>query len=258
MSGRILGQTTKSVDGKIWIGSQDYLELIAANKVPGHFALHKFGANSNVTTGEDVVWTNLNGYTYLTSAEQLKIYSDDAADTAAGTGARSVIVEGVDINFNEISEEKTLNGVTPVTTLNSYYRVNRAYVKQAGTGEVNAGLILIRNNADSNTLARIEIGRGQTQMAIWTVPAGHTLLVQKIYATEKAAKRVDVKIYAIDRAIANQSWRFRDALVVNSDSAERGYKPPLRYTEKTDFQLRATSSPTAGSVDAGFMGYYET
>jgi hypothetical protein len=262
MSFEVAGQSSKNVNGKTWIASQDYLDLIAANKVPGHFSVHKFGYNSAVGTTEEVIWTDGNGYSYLSAAEVLKVSSDDANDDGdpAGTGARTVTIEGLDSSWIEQSETITLNGTTAVATSNSYLRVFRAYVVASGSGGVNAGLISINDNADTVTLAEIVAGRGQTQMALWTVPAGHTLFVTNFRAAENNTKKVRVRFYARDNALSNPSWRIQaPELVVNSSSESERFPIPLRFTEKSDIEIRGEEQASGGGdVNASFDGYYET
>ena len=60
-------------------------------------------------------------YPYLAAASLLQVSSGSANDTAAGTGARTVTIVGLDANYNVISETLTMNGVTPVQTVNSYF-----------------------------------------------------------------------------------------------------------------------------------------
>jgi hypothetical protein len=261
MGAEFLGQESKSVDGKIWVANQNYYDMISAGKIPEHFFIHKFGYNGAVGTTEEIIWPPGNGYTYLAAAETLQVSSSDVDDDGdpADTGARTVTIEGLDSNWEEVSDTITMNGTSSVETSVSFLRVFRAYVATAGSSETNEGLISIKDNADTVTLAQIVAGRGQSQMAMWTVPAGHTLFITQLTASESNNKRVRVRLYFCNRATANQAFRLRDELVVNASDASRRYTIPLKFTEKTDIEIRGEEQASGGGdVNAGFEGYYET
>ena len=80
--------------------SQELPWIIAARQgiIPGVKIVHKWGHNTNVGTSFVPV-TSSGTYQTPTSAQALEILSSDANDAAAGTGARTVIVEGLDANW---------------------------------------------------------------------------------------------------------------------------------------------------------------
>jgi len=97
--------------------------------------VHKFGRNPSVSTNtapEDV-WAAGGLMVWPTQASTLTIVSDSANDSAAGSGAQQIRVEGLDENFDEIYELVELNGLTSVATLHTFFRVDRAYVTRVGT-----------------------------------------------------------------------------------------------------------------------------
>jgi hypothetical protein len=247
-------------NGNLFIISQNYYDAIADSKVPNHFPIDKFGTNTAVGAAEEIVWTAGNGYTYLSAAETLQVSSSDVDDDGdpAGTGARTVTIEGLDANWALVSDTITMNGTTSVETTVEFLRVFRAYVVTAGSSETNEGLISIKDNADTVVMAQIVAGRGQTQMAIWTVPANNNSFIAQIHASESNNKKAIVRFYTRDNAIANPSWRLRTSeIFVNLSDATRPLVVPLKITEKTDIEVRAVCASTGGEVTAGFLGYYE-
>jgi len=152
-----------------------FLVDIAMGKVPGYSYINKFGHNPAVATGGEDIWAGGGAYGfYPTTAQAMEIVSSEAADDGdpAGTGARTVKVYGLDANWEEIDETVTLNGTTAVNLTNSYIRVYRAEVLTAGTAETNVGNISIRIQTGGTVGAYISAGDGQTQQAIFTIPAG--------------------------------------------------------------------------------------
>lgn len=135
---------------------------------PGMTLLHKFGYNADVDAAEDI-WDGGGDYPWPAAAAATTVVSSAAADAAAGTGARTVKIIGLDANYLEVSETATLDGVTPVALSTAFLRVHRCQVLTAGSGGVNAGDIQIKHS--STVIAQISTGYGQTLMAVYTVPA---------------------------------------------------------------------------------------
>lgn len=158
-------------------------ERVALGLVPGWTSFRKFGMNPAVvssTTQE--MWPPGTAKVWPTSAGTLSCVSDSAEDdeneaTPPGTGVWSIRVEGLDGNFDEISEDIVMTGTTPATGTLSFFRVNRAYVIECGSGGINAGNISI--SVGGNLQAYIEANQGQTHQTHYTVPRNKVLLVTK-------------------------------------------------------------------------------
>ena len=126
------------------LGKTEPFELqVAQGQIAYHKHVYKFGQNVTVGDSVETIWAQGGLYSYPPSATTMTVSSSDTNDTSAGTGARTVLISGLDGDYNEISETITLNGQTPVTTTNSFIRVNRAIVLTAGSGGANAGIIYV-------------------------------------------------------------------------------------------------------------------
>lgn len=145
-------------------------------RVGGHSRVAVYGHTPTAAANTDV-WEGGGLYPFQSSAVTLEILSASANDTAAGTGARTFTIVGLDNNFNPISETITMAGVTPVQTVNQYRRVNACVIASAGSGNVNAGDVTLRVTGGGSTQALVRAGYGFAKQAIYTVPAGFTLLV---------------------------------------------------------------------------------
>jgi hypothetical protein len=245
------------LDGKLRTLSLPYGDAIAHGIIPDHVGINKFGANESVGTSEELIWPESNGRTYLTSAEQLQVSSTDADDTAAGTGARTVLLTGQTGAYVEITETVTLNGLTAVETVNSFYRIYRAKVVTAGSSGINEGTINIRDNADTNLKALISANRGQSELLFFTIPAGKKGFMPHIQAGESANKRVTIRCYARDNTVTDAAWQLKATLVVNNNESPKPLFIPLVFTEKTDIRFMAESALAGGDVHGSFSLYYE-
>jgi hypothetical protein len=146
------------------------------SRVAGHTRVAQYGHTPAAAANTDT-WEGGGLYAFQAAAVTLEALSASANDTAAGTGARTFTIMGLDNNFNPISETITLNGVTPVQSVLQYRRVNNFTIASAGSGNVNAGDVTLRVTGAGATQAIARALYGYSKSAIYTVPAGFSLLV---------------------------------------------------------------------------------
>ncbi len=169
---------------------------IARGRVAGQSWVNKFGRNSAVGGTAEVIWTAGGDYTgFLLAGSQLENLSSDIDDAAGDTGARSITLEGLDDNLNFQTETIVTNGTSAVASAElDWFRVNRAFVATTGTRSAttptttggNEGVITVRVEGGGAVVAVIEQEVGQTEMAVFTVPAGFTAYVRRIIVSVSA------------------------------------------------------------------------
>ncbi len=107
--------------------------------------------------------------------------SDDGTPEGAGIGAQSVRIWYLpDWDTKEAFENVILNGTTGVAMLNSAVIVNRMKVIPVGTTyAINLGIITATAAVDATVTAQINVGEGQTLMAIYGIPSIQTAFMTK-------------------------------------------------------------------------------
>ncbi len=231
---------------------------IAAGLISGVSIVNKFGRNPDVDSGSvpEDVWGGGGVYPFLSSAETITAVSDSALDTSAGAGARTIEVQGLDSNYELQTEDVILNGTTAVTLASQYLRIFRSRVLTAGTGEVNAGTITIAGT--TQTQAVVSIGQGQTLMAIYTVPAGKTAYLKKIYSSLlrfDSVQETAIKFLLQVRPHGG-AWNVKHTWGSKTDgdgSYNRDWLGGLVISEKADIRVRVEySSSNNADVSSGF------
>lgn len=235
---------------------------LAKGLIYKHRPLFRFGSNAAVGSSEETIWANGGLYNYLTAATQVKLSSSSANDAAAGTGARTVYIEGLDSSYNEIAETVTLNGQTEVLTTQSFLRVFTGTVMTAGSGGTAAGDIYIGTGTvtagvPATVLGKIAIGENKTMMAMWTVPAGHTIYMHSgtiSSGTEGGNQFVTARL-----KIRPLGGVFQTAALVTLAGAfiPFDFGIALAIPEKTDIEARAVSSSTDQQVSISFSAIIE-
>lgn len=157
------------------------------------------GYNPSVSTTASPVWSGgATAYVQLTTGAALEVVSSSANDAAAGTGARTVRVDGVDGSYVPFSEIITMNGVTPVPLVNtSAIAINKTVILTAGSGLVNAGNIDVRAVSGSAVKSRIQAlaeSSGRSADFIYTIPASMYALVKRIQVYARSSTG-DIWVY---------------------------------------------------------------
>lgn len=163
-----------------WNTTEDFGLQVSRGQIRGHRPIHIFGFNPDIDSGvEETVWTFGGIYTHLSAKSKLKISSGNNNDSAAGTGARTVLVQGINGTGEEQIELVTLNGQTGTETVNEYTEVNFLTVMSVGSGGSNAGQIYagtgnLTSGVPQTVIGHIPVGQNQSQTGHYTVPKGYT------------------------------------------------------------------------------------
>jgi len=138
------------------------------------FIVQKFGENQDVDSAaiEDI-WSYGGVRPKPGDAELFNIVSTSTNDTAAGTGARLVLVSGLDENYNVQEEYVSMNGTSNVSTVNTYRNINRLLVATVGSAEANQGAITATGATSTNVMAEIPTSYNITQQSHYQVPDGY-------------------------------------------------------------------------------------
>jgi len=236
------------------VGTTEPFELqVARGQISYHKTIFKFGFNPDIDDSLETVWAQGGLYSHPSSASTMTVSSSSTADTSAGTGARTVEIFGLDADYNEVSETITLNGQTAVTTTNTYLRMNRAIVRSAGSGEQNAGVIYVGTGTvtagvPANKYATIAVGDNQTVMCVWTVPAGYTAYLTQTDVTVATTQNNKYCTTSIVARPYEEVFQVKDKFVKAEGVHSQIYTFPLKFTEKTDIEVRAIGDSSGANI----------
>lgn len=232
-----------------WNKSEPFELQVSRGQVRGHSSVFRSAYTTNCTTTKSTLWSRGTLYTFPTSASVMTVSSANALDVGI-----AVLVEGLDTNYDAISEVVVLNGQTGVNTTKSYLRINNLTVLTAGildgvfvgTGTITAGV-------PANIYGHVANGDHISQAAIYTVPKGYTLYITAgsiSSATTLSGKYILAEFHSrvngIDYITAKIS--------VSSSFQQIPYTPPLKVPEKTDIYTNVVSSQGTDQVAATLQG----
>jgi hypothetical protein len=240
-------------------GKNELFELqVARGQIQGHRNVTVFGFNDDVDTTQVTVWPLPSLITFPAAALQMTVSSTNANDAAAGTGAHTIVVQGVDANYNEVTETVTLNGQTAVTMSASLLRVNYAYVGTVGSGNSAAGDIYIGTGTvtagvPATTYDIIKFDYNNTTTGSYTVPAGYTAYVsQGLFSAGQSVGSSPVQGRLLTRGMDNVR-RTAAITTINNGVADYVFEYPLAVSEKTTLEATAVGTANNNSVSSMFI-----
>lgn len=201
------------------------------------------------------------------AAYALDITSTSTADAAAGTGARTIRIFGLDFVGNPLSADVTLNGQIIVTTTKLFWRIFGAIVLTSGTGRKNAGDIFIVKTGTGGTyttgtpgtltsgVLKMLAGENKAMSGIFTAPRGSVYRLIQLILND----RVQVGKFELTHAAERLTVPVLPfaALTIDTPVSQSGlFVPPAIITlnELEDFYVKATMGAASGAVSfvAGF------
>jgi hypothetical protein len=222
------------------------------NSYANSSVFYKFGGKIDVDTSWVDLYDGNADYPFLTSANQIYAVSDNVNDTLAGSGAQQVYIDGLDTNFDGITEIVDLGGTTEQKTNGSFRRVNRAYVQEAGeyTG-ANKGLIKISDTGQTNIYCTISndsdtIGYGQSTLGVYTVPNGKRAFITSISLSADVSNNnvINAVFYKRENADNTTDYSPRRIMIQFKfqNYVERVLNSWIELPSKTDIWWRVKSS----------------
>ena len=230
---------------------------LSAGNIEGQSFIEKFGRNDTMSGNIETIWDGSNLYTYLTSASSVYITSSSGNDAVAGTGARTIEVQGLDENYDVATE--TINDDDGASTT-TFIRVFRARVVTTGSGGQADGIISIRSASGGGGTLLAQIQRvgtgsgaslGQTFMALYTVPAGKTAYLTQ-WIVGAGGQNADTTAFFMARPFGDGAFNSKDIIISAGQQFAKDYKVPLQFTEKTDLEVRGFTSSSGNDCSSTF------
>jgi hypothetical protein len=233
----------------------------------GEAAIYSDAADNQVILGgyvssgnaSDDVWVGDGTYPFQSAAVTTYASSSSASDAAAGTGCRTILVEGVaGTTLAYQSETVTMNGTANVALTNTYQGINKVTCATSGSGETNAGTILV--GAANTALANMPANYGTNQAAVYYVPSDKKswLLSWGFSVGNSTAASASVQLQMKENG---KAWRVIDTVNASEAAgrAESFYGKAIELPPKAQVKLKilgvgdleAAGTKVSGSLEIG-------
>lgn len=225
---------------------------VAKGKVDGHKAVHKFGATnlmSNNTYGTiwDVDDTLYPWFVLDQGPLVVEVVPASSADIE-----KSITIEGLDENWNLVSEEVTTNSdpIQPIgVSTTQFRRIFRAYVTN---GIFIDDVEIKRGGPTGTTVARVRVSKAQTLMSIYTIPDGYTGFLSKFATSIQTGGDAEINLYA--RRPGELDFRVAHSIEITGGSGPYVYDfpVPLSFPARTDIDVRAETRSNNARITSTF------
>lgn len=223
----------------------DWHSAVALGKSGGNSARNIFGYNAAIGTTYVTAWEQAVAYPWPTEALTMTVTSN-AADAGY-----TILIKGLDDNYDEIQETVLLDGTGTATTANAYYRINDVVTVATPGGAFGNPDNNITISNGGTVYAQVDAGTGKNQASIYTVPRGYQFALLRISA------------FCASASLNNRTLAFRNVArlktgvvlrVAETEFLEQmiiDRQLPFVYDECTDieFQLK-------GSAGTQFIGVF--
>ena len=258
-------QTT--VDGTLLISDNSSGLAIARGDVTGFLFVHKFGAapDFDQADGEITVWDGASdAETWQNMVYDYSVSNDiDSLSSSDDTDTQNIEVQGLDTNYDLVTQTITLTGQTRKALDTPLIRVFR--LKNVGSTDIAGHVFCYPNTAitlgvpdDSSKIrALVHNGNNQTEMAVYTIPDGYTGYLRSFFASTAGAKKDSnyiIKLYVRPFGQVFQ-LKHRSAVADSGTSHfSHNYMEPEVIPGKADVMMTAemAAASTGAAVASGF------
>lgn len=233
------GEPELRVTNSLTLTSAPWFLQVARGKVTGTSFEVRSAYNpdcANNTTESIWVEGGLYPYSSWTAAQKLYVISTSASDTG-----QTILIDGLDADYNSITETITTTGTSAVATTKNFLRIHYARITSANTP--NVGEVTFRLTSGVGTVvAHIGAGLGMTKLAQYTVPAGYTAYILYGDATtfRTGSGNIGTLLTMQVRPYGQTFYTAFIAEVVNG-YYRSDFTVPLVVTEKSDIDVQVTA-----------------
>ena len=226
---------------------EDERTKIARGQVKGVIPVHKFGAVPAMSTNTTGTLWDKNDTLYPWSVWNSGANTVSVGSSSASDVGKSVIVVGLDENYDPAEEEIELTAQNNNLSTKTFIRVNRAYM---GNGDSNIGTISIKTG--TTDVAVITAGFSQTLMALYTIPRNYTGYLYQ--GTASAQSGADATGNMFIRYGGTTAFRVGHSFEVAGTGGQYAYtfSFPPEIPEKSDIDIRMTTRSNNGRYTAAF------
>ncbi len=187
---------------------------------------------------------------------QLEIVSDDVNDTDGGSGVQKVEIVYLDTNFDEQTEEITLDGTTPVNTAAiDIQDIQWMCAAAVGANTVSEGNISLRDTSGVTTYEYIKAGGNQSLTARITVPNKHIGYIVDWHVSG-LKKRVDFYLRAtvkrLDRTLVPNVFCFQAFEICEASNSGRLALNFAKVPAQGQVKISGQADAAGGEAGAGF------
>jgi len=212
-----------------------------------------------VATTPVTFWSPKTRYVYPSVPTTMTFSSSSVNDTEAGTGMRTMAILGLAADYGLTIELVTLDGQNAGNSAVQWLRLLRLFGVGVGSSGENEGTVYLGTGTvtagvPATTYALIDPLKGESLMAVDTVPAGKRLIITSAYMSSGQGKTIDADLFIRE---PDQCWRSRQNFTGTQSEVERLPNFPIVVPPTSDIEFRGNVDLAMADVACGYEGYWE-
>jgi len=187
---------------------EDFHIQVARSLIDGTTQFPKLGYNLDLDTADNfqVIWPQGSDWVPMASAETLDLVSESGDDNPAGVGAREVTIIGIDANGDEQTVAIATNGLSTVTTTETWMAVNDVVVTDVGGQEHNVGAISVSGSVSGDVQGFMLLETSMSHQLFFTVPNGKSAYIEMILlrvakTSGGGSPKVDIRLFKRENGV---------------------------------------------------------
>lgn len=217
-------------------------------------AFYRTGFRSNLST--TAYQTIDEGFsTGISTTQNLRVVSTSGSDSGTGTGVRTVLLSGLNGSLLRIFETVTMNGTTPVSTVNQFAKFDSLFSTTVGSNGFAVGEITVTDLANTVTYGHIAPG-----FNAWRSAKFHTSAIDVGYIYEW-------QIGSYNAVVRGELWCSnvggfeqgaiiaRSVATVSNNTFEVSFPIPIRVAKMGLITVRGLARTSTSETNTSFELY---
>jgi hypothetical protein len=225
------GNVNATITGTPTFTSEPFELQVAKGNIAGHSVVHRSGFNPEIDKNSDPesIWSagGLYPWIALNAGPNLYCVSSNSSDQ------EDLVINGLDENYDDITETINMNGTTGVTTTNRFRRINSVHYEGIS---INQGTIQVkRSDSSGAVLEQIEPDFSNALSMHYSVPAGKTAYLNRLtLSLQESKKGAQIIIYI---RYFGENFRANHVYEISEGTSNFEWPYPERLPEKSDIDI---------------------
>jgi hypothetical protein len=241
------------------LNNTPFLLRVAKGDVDGHSIIQKIGANTGLTTSYTILALGTNyKMPQPAGAVTLRVKAGNANDTAAGSGAREITIEGLAADGTIQTESIATAGTSASANFaGTWIRLDKVIISASGTypdqtnlgGAISHQSTIVIEDTGATQWAKIsstDLRWGASEIGWYTVPLGYTAYLLNYSLT--CTTEVDFALFQRESILDAAAPYSPLSLVCKHDAVQnhltRILAAPIKFDALTDFGFVAKGATT--------------
>ena len=223
-------------------------------------AVHLSGYVTGATSGAKDVWPISAATATIPIPEilrQVTVSSSDSTDVSTNAGAHTVVIRGLDSNYDIVGDSIAMNGQTAVQSRVAFTAINSLEVVDAGVDATNKGVIYagigtVTSGVPATPYCVIDQAVSMSETLCFTVPRNHILEIESVSVVPKTIATTSL-LWSINKSYLNDTQEIKQVIYTSMyretqfESIQK-FDAPIVFNQKEILKMSVSQLSSNGDV----------